>query len=83
MMAREIINEEHLDNVVGGWMHFNANTKILTYTHEETGEGPGRFIQFHAQIRDNGPGERKVQEKAPPRESHLGEARRGAVPYFV
>ena len=37
-MAREIINEEHLDNVVGGWMHFNANTKILTYTHEETGE---------------------------------------------
>ena len=36
-MAREIINEEHLDNVVGGWMHFNSNTKELTYTHEETG----------------------------------------------
>ena len=51
--------------------------------HEETCERPRRFIQLHAQIRDNGPGERKVQEKAPPRVSHLGEARRGAVPYFV
>ena len=51
--------------------------------HEETCERPRRFIQFHAQIRDNGPGERKVQEKAPPRVNHLGEARRGAVPYFV
>ena len=51
--------------------------------HEETCERPRRFIQFHAQIRDNGPGERKVQKEAPPRVWHLGEARRGAVPYFV
>ena len=36
-MAREMMNEDALDQVVGGFMHFNANTKVLTYTHEETG----------------------------------------------
>lgn len=37
-MAKEIIPEEVLDKVVGGYMNFNYYTKILTYTHEETGE---------------------------------------------
>ena len=37
-MAREQINNNDLDKVVGGWMHFNYNTQILTYTHEETGQ---------------------------------------------
>ena len=36
-MSREFINEENLEQVVGGLMNFNYNTKILTYTHEETG----------------------------------------------
>lgn len=36
-MAREMLNEDSLDKVVGGFMHFNYYTKVLTYTHEETG----------------------------------------------
>ncbi len=36
-MAKQMINEESLDQVVGGLMNFNYNTKILTYKHEETG----------------------------------------------
>ena len=37
-MSRELMNEDNLDQVVGGFMHFNPDTKVLTYTHEETGE---------------------------------------------
>lgn len=37
-MAREALNDESLNRVVGGWMHFNYYTQVLTYTHEETGQ---------------------------------------------
>ena len=37
-MAREMINEGSLDQVVGGFIHFNRNNYVLTYTHEETGD---------------------------------------------
>ena len=37
-MKRELINDEALEGVVGGHMHWNENTKTMTYTHEETGE---------------------------------------------
>ncbi len=37
-MTREMLNDNALDKVVGGFMHFNYATQILTYTHEETGE---------------------------------------------
>ena len=50
--------------------------------HEETGQRPGRFIQFHAQVGHNGPGEGEVQKQAPPGVSHLGKACRGAVANF-
>ena len=36
-MAKQLIDEENLDQVVGGLMNFNYKTKVLTYTHEETG----------------------------------------------
>ncbi len=36
-MAKQMINEEALDQVVGGLMNFNYKTKVLTYKHEETG----------------------------------------------
>lgn len=36
-MSKEMINEEKLDQVVGGFMNFNYNTQKLTYKHEETG----------------------------------------------
>ena len=36
-MAREALSDDLLDRVVGGWMHFNYYTQVLTYTHEETG----------------------------------------------
>ena len=35
-MSKEYINEEALDQVVGGYMNFNYNTKVLKYRHEET-----------------------------------------------
>ena len=38
IMAREMINDGKLDQVVGGFMHFNANNNVLTYTNEDTGE---------------------------------------------
>lgn len=34
-MSKEIINDDSLDQVVGGFMNFNYMTKVLTYTHEE------------------------------------------------
>lgn len=37
-MGKEIINEKDMEQVVGGYMNFNYNTKVLTYTHEETRE---------------------------------------------
>lgn len=37
-MAREMLNDESMNQVVGGFMHFNYTTKVLTYTHEETGD---------------------------------------------
>lgn len=37
-MAKEFLNEESLDQVVGGYMNFNYKTKVLTYRHEETKE---------------------------------------------
>ena len=37
-MSKEFINDEALDQVVGGFLSFNYKTKVLTYTHEETGE---------------------------------------------
>lgn len=36
-MARELLNDESLEKVVGGFLHFNYYTNVLTYTHEETG----------------------------------------------
>jgi hypothetical protein len=36
MADRAKINEESLDQIVGGYMNFNYHTNILTYTHEET-----------------------------------------------
>ena len=50
--------------------------------HEEAGQGPRGFIQFHSQVRHNRPGKGKVQEQAPPGVSHLGKACRGAVANF-
>ena len=35
---RKAIADEALDKIVGGYMNFNYNTNVLTYTHEETGE---------------------------------------------
>ena len=51
--------------------------------YEKAGKGPRRFIQFHAEIGHNGPGERQMQEKATPRMCHLGKARRSAVANFI
>lgn len=34
---RQAISDEALDQVVGGWMHFDYNNQTLKYTHEETG----------------------------------------------
>ena len=51
--------------------------------YEETGERPRRFIQFHAQIGHNGPGERNMQKKASPRVGHFGKAGGKAVAHFV
>ena len=36
-MARELVNDEALEQVVGGLMNFNYYTQVLTYTHEELG----------------------------------------------
>lgn len=36
MSERKNISDEALEYVVGGYMNMNYNTKILTYTHEET-----------------------------------------------
>lgn len=36
-MSRELINDQSLEQVVGGYMNFNYHTNILTYKHEETG----------------------------------------------
>ena len=33
MSERKAINEEILEQVVGGFFSFNGNTNILTYTH--------------------------------------------------
>lgn len=35
-MSKEMINDESLDRVVGGYMNFNYNTQKLKYRHEET-----------------------------------------------
>jgi len=35
-MAKEMLNDENLEYVVGGYMNFNYNTKKLKYRHEET-----------------------------------------------
>lgn len=37
-MERKMINDEALEEVVGGHMHFDANTNVMTYMHEETGD---------------------------------------------
>lgn len=42
-MSREMIKEEALDGVVGGFMHFDPAAATLTYTHEET----GAVTQYH------------------------------------
>jgi len=34
-MARQAINDNSLEQVVGGLMRFNYNTQILTYTRED------------------------------------------------
>ncbi len=36
-MNREMLDNETLEEIVGGHMHWNQNTKVMTYTHEETG----------------------------------------------
>lgn len=36
-MAREMLNDSSAENVNGGFLYFNYDTKVLTYTHEETG----------------------------------------------
>ena len=36
MSERERLNDDNMEYVVGGYMNMNYNTKILTYTHEET-----------------------------------------------
>lgn len=41
---------------------------------EETGKGPGRLIQFHAQIGNDRPGQRQVQKEATPRVNHGSDA---------
>ena len=34
---REKLNDEIMEEVVGGHMHWNEGTKVMTYMHEETG----------------------------------------------
>ena len=34
-MKNQILSDEELDQVIGGLMNFNYDTKVLTYTHEE------------------------------------------------
>ena len=37
-MAKEMLHDDELDQVNGGFMHFNRDSNVLTYTHEETGQ---------------------------------------------
>ena len=37
MSREEINNDEMLESVAGGFMHFDKPSMTLTYTHEETG----------------------------------------------
>lgn len=37
-MSKEMLKDEYMKGVNGGFMHFNYYTQVLTYTHEETGE---------------------------------------------
>ena len=36
-MNKEMLSDEILEEVSGGHMHWNQSTKVMTYTHEETG----------------------------------------------
>lgn len=36
-MSKQMVNDEALDKVVGGFMQFNYYTQVLKYTHEELG----------------------------------------------
>ena len=48
-MAKQMINEEALDQVVGGLMNFNYKTQVLTYKHEETGaKTTYKILDFNA-----------------------------------
>ena len=49
---------------------------------EKTRQGPRGFIQLHAQIGSDGPRERKVHEKTPPRMEHLRKSGRSTIAYF-
>ena len=76
-------SEKHPERTVALFEKPTAKPGSHRVAYEETRQRPRRFIQFHAQIRDNGPGERKVQEEAPPRVGHFCKACGKAVAHFV
>lgn len=43
-MSYEKIDENNLENVVGGFFHWNTNTGYLTYTHQDGSETKHRIL---------------------------------------
>jgi len=76
-------SEKHPERAIALFEKPAAKPGSHRVAYEEARQRPRRFIQFHAQIRDNGPGERKVQEEAPPRVGHFCKACGKAVAHFV
>ena len=59
-----------------------AHPRRYGIAKEKARQRPRRFIQFHAQIRGDGPRERKMHKQTPPRMEHLRKPGRSTIANF-
>lgn len=45
-MSKVALNDENLDQVVGGLMRFNYRTQVMTYTHEDGTQTTHNILDF-------------------------------------